>query len=162
MDGCLEFSRVLFRSVHPVAAGVGLKYYSPGCGAGRDAVFTTMLGTDQASTVLSTANLATGQVSGSVTVKGQVTSAVPTPTGPVGVLGSALVSIDAAGAPSVIATVSGDAYQLRPTADGGLNFLSTEPGADTATVHHETGGVVTDLGTGPRTRLQLFGGRDGG
>ncbi len=149
-------------AVHPIAAGVGLKYYSPGCGAGDDAVFTTMLGTDQASTVLSTADLATGTVSSSVTVTGQVTSAVPTPAGPVGVLGSALVSIDPAGAPSVIATVSGDAYQLRPDNDSGLNFLSTEPGADTATVHHEIGGVVTDLGTGPRTRLQLFGGRAGG
>ncbi len=148
--------------VRPIAAGVGLKYYSPGCGAGDDAVFTTMLGTDQASTVLSTADLATGAVSSSVTVTGQVTSAVPTGSGPVGVLGSALVAIDPAGTPSVVATVPGDAYQLRPDAGGGLNFLSTEPGADTATVHHEAGGVVTDLGTGPRIRLQLFGGRAGG
>lgn len=148
--------------VHPIASGVGLKYYSPGCGAGHDAVFTTMLGTDQASTVLTTADLSTGTVDGSVTVKGQVTSAVPADSGPVGVMGSALVSIGSDGTPTVVATVHGDAYQLRPAANGDVSFLSTEPGADTATLHRESAGQVTDLGQGPRTRLQLFAGRDGG
>lgn len=148
--------------VHPIAAGVGLKYYSPGCGITDAAVLTTMLGTDQSSTVLSTADLSTGAVTGSVTVAGQVTSTVPTATGRVGVMGSALVSVGDDGASTVLATVKGDAYDLRPASDGGVNFLSTEPGADTATVHHEINGTITDLGTGPRTRVQLFAGRDGG
>lgn len=148
--------------VHSIASGVGLKYYSPGCGTADSAVVTTMLGTDQASTVLSTADLTSGAVSRSITIAGQVTSSVPTATGLVGVMGSTLVSIGEGGAVTVVATVKGDAYDLRPAADGGINFLSTEPGADTATVHHEVGGAVTDLGTGPRTRVQLFAGRDGG
>ncbi|MGI8416125.1 MAG: DUF6531 domain-containing protein, partial [Nakamurella sp.] len=148
-------------TVHPIASGVGLKYYSPGCGAADDAVFTTSPGSDEASTVLSTVNLASGSVRSSVTAKGQVSSAVPTASGVVGVAGSALVSVGSAGKLSVLAKLSGDGYDVRASADGGVDFLTALPSSATATVHHERKGVVTDLGSGPRTRLQLFGGRAG-
>lgn len=147
--------------VHPIAAGVGLKYFSPGCGIGDDAVFTTNLGSDDAQTVLTTADLATGAVRSSVTVAGQVTSAVPTAAGVVGVAGSALVSISPAGKAAILAKVAGDAYQLHPSADGGVTFLTTTPSGQTATVRHEKDGRVTDVGSGPRIRVQLFQGRAG-
>lgn len=113
--------------VHSIASGVGLKYYSPGCGTADSAVVTTMLGTDQASTVLSTADLTSGAVSRSITIAGQVTSSVPTATGLVGVMGSTLVSIGEGGAVTVVATVKGDAYDLRPAADGGIIFSPPNP-----------------------------------
>ena len=148
-------------AVHSVASGVGLKYFSPGCGVGDDAVFTSNLGSDDAQTVLTTADLATGAVRTSITVAGQVTSAVPTSAGVLGVAGSALVSISPAGRAAIVAQVTGDAYQVRPAADGGVTFLTTTPSGQVATVHHEKSGKVTDLGSGPRTRLQLFQGRGG-
>lgn len=46
--------------IHPIASGVGLKYFSPGCGVGDDAVFTTNPGLGDTSTVLTVADLATG------------------------------------------------------------------------------------------------------
>lgn len=147
--------------VHPIASGVGLKYFSPGCGVGDDAVFTSNLGSGDAQTVLTTADLATGAVRTSITVAGQITSAVPSSSGVVGVAGSALVSISAPGKASIVAQLSGDAYQLRPAADGGVTFLTTTPSGQVATIHHEKSGKISDLGSGPRTRVQLFQGRAG-
>ncbi len=148
-------------AVHPIAAGVALKYYSPGCGSGHDAVFTVQLGENQQTTQLLTADLATGAVADSVTVPGQVTSAVPTSAGPLGVLGGSLVTLSSTGKPVVVAHVTGTAYDLRSAADGGVSFLDAQAGAATATVDHEHGGTVSTLGSGPLTRLELFGGRAG-
>ena len=148
-------------AVHPVAAGVASKYYSPGCGAGDTAVFTVDLGTDQQQTRLLTADLATGRVSASVDVAGQVTSAVPGPAGPIGVVGGTIAAIGANGKPAVLAQAGGSAFDLRPTSDGGVNFLSVAPGSGTSIAQHESKGVLTRLGSGPLTRMQLFGGRSG-
>ena len=81
--------------VRPVATGVGLMYFSPGCGVGDEAVFSLYPGTGQTSTQLLTADLATGSVTSAVTVTGQLSSAVPTAAGPVAALGSDLVSVAA-------------------------------------------------------------------
>jgi RHS repeat-associated protein len=145
-------------AVRALAGGVGLKYYSPGCGTGDETVFTVV--EDQATQLLS-ANLATGKIDASVTAPGQITSAVPTANGIVGVAGNRLVSVPANGKPSVLASVPGDAYQLRPSADGGVSFLHTEPGSKTATAAHENAGKITVLGEGDLTRVQLFQGRAG-
>lgn len=148
-------------AVHAIAAGVGLKYYSPGCGVGDDAVFTVDLDGAQQTTRLLTANLASGKVTGDVTAAGQVTSAVPTAQGPVGVTGGQLVRIPATGKPVALARLNGSMYDLRPAADGGVNFLDTKAGSATAQAFHVHTGTVTTLGSGALTRLQLFGGRSG-
>ncbi|HEY0806329.1 MAG TPA: type IV secretion protein Rhs, partial [Pseudonocardiaceae bacterium] len=152
-------------TVRPVAAGVGLKYYSPGCGVGDDAVFTSVTGSvdsggNAEATRLLTANLATGAVTGSVTVPTQVTSAVPTAAGPVGVEGADLVAITTAGT-TTVARVAGTNYDLRPAADGGVTFLNVHNGSTTALVEHEHAGSVLTLGSGAVDRMQLFGGRAG-
>jgi RHS repeat-associated protein len=148
-------------AVRPLAGGVGLKYFSPGCGTGDEAVFSLDVGPNDQNTRLLSANLATGRVDGSVTVPGQVTSSVPTATGIVGVAGSHLVSVPVKGKPTVLATVADDAYDLRPSADGGVSFLHARLGAKTATAAHEHAGTVTTLGSGALTRMQLFQGRSG-
>lgn len=145
-------------AVHALAGGVGLKYYSPGCGIDDAAVFT--VATDQKTRLL-TADLAAGKITGSVTAPGQITSAVPTRTGIVGAAGNRLVSVPAMGNPAVIASLSGSVYDVRPSADGGVSFLHTAPGAKVATAAHEHGGAITTLGTGDLTRAQLSQGRDG-
>lgn len=145
-------------AVHALAGGVGLKYYSPGCGTGDTAVFTVAL---DGKTRLLTANLATGKIDADVTTSGQLTSAVPAAAGVVGVAGNRLVSVPVKGNPAVLATLPGDVYDVRPAADGGVSFLHTKPGTRTATAAHEHAGAVTTLGSGDLTRVQLFQGRAG-
>jgi len=150
-------------AVHPVAAGVSLQYDSPGCGTGDAAVFTLSMGPNEQTTELLTASLATGKVESSLTVPGQVTSAVPVSGGVLGVLGSDLVRVRASGKsgqakPVVVARVGGQPYDVRPAGDGGADFLDARSGSQTATVEHEHAGRVTSLGSGDLTRLQLFQG----
>lgn len=147
--------------VLPVASGVGLKYYSPGCGIGDTATFTLNLGSNDTATELVTANLATGAVTQTVKVSGQVTSAVPTAAGVVGVMGSHIVALSAASKPTVVAAAPADVFDLHPAADGGLSFLTATPTASTSAAYHESHGRLTRLGTGPLTRMQLFAGRAG-
>jgi RHS repeat-associated protein len=148
--------------VHPVASGVALEYFSPGCGAADEAVFSVSPGTGQESTELVSASLATGKVDQVVTARGQVTSAVPAMSGGiVGAVGSDLVSVSAHGVTSVIARVGGDPFDLRPAADGGVDLLDANAGSATSEVLHERAGAVTVLGSGPLESVQLFGGRQG-
>ncbi|MFC1429610.1 RHS repeat-associated core domain-containing protein [Streptacidiphilus sp. N1-3] len=152
-------------TVRPIASGVGLEYFSPGCGTGDQAAFSLYLGTDEKTSEILTADLTSGKVVHTTTVAGQVTSTVPTGQGLVGVMGSQLVSLPRSGAvtgrPSRIASVAGSAYELRPAADGGIDFLTLAPGRKTASVVHESHGTVRSLGTGPAAGLQIFQGRAG-
>ena len=151
--------------VHPIATGVGLEYFSPGCGTGDQAAFSLYLGTDEQTSEIVTADLATGSIMHTTTVAGQVTSTVPTAGGLVGVMGSQLVSVPQSSAkavkPTKIAAVTGVAYNLRPSADGGIDFLTLPAGRTTATVDHEDGGKVRALATGPSAQVQIFQGRGG-
>ncbi|MEU0535381.1 hypothetical protein [Amycolatopsis tolypomycina] len=113
-------------AVRPLATGVGLKYFSPGCGTGDEAVFTLYVGSNDQDTQLLSANLATGKIDGSVTAQGQLTSAVPAASGIVGVAGSRLVSLPAKGTPVTVAALGGDAYDLRPSADGGRQLPAAQ------------------------------------
>lgn len=151
--------------VLPVASGVALAYHSPGCGTGEEAEFSVSFGDDQQTTEVLSANLATGHVDHSTSVAGQITSAVPTTSGVVGVLGSRLVGIPEtgqnSGVPQTIASVSGQPYDLRPAADGGIDFLTVSLGGTTAYLEHEKNGGVTETGSGRTTSLNLFSGRAG-
>ncbi|GAA2136576.1 RHS repeat-associated core domain-containing protein [Kitasatospora kazusensis] len=151
--------------VRAVASGVALAYHSPGCGTGDEAEFTVALGADQQTTEIVSASLASGTVDRTSRVAGQLTSVVPTVQGVIGVLGDRLVSVPEsgprAGLPLTVAAVPGQAYDLRPAADGGVDFLVTAPGSGTARVEHESNGAVTEAGSGSTSRLKLFAGRGG-
>ncbi|HET9172008.1 MAG TPA: DUF6531 domain-containing protein [Actinospica sp.] len=152
-------------TVRPIASGVSLAYYSPGCGTGDEAEFTVELGSDEQSTQLLAANLATGAVDHATSVSGQLTSAVPTSSGVVAVQGGYLVRVPEAGAqaghPARLAKADGQAYDLRPAADGGIDYLTLAPGSGTARLEHERAGHVTVLGSGATAKLGLFQGRRG-
>ncbi|WP_244170639.1 hypothetical protein [Amycolatopsis tolypomycina] len=152
---------LLDSSVHPLASGVGLKYFSPGCGAAAKAVFTLDTGADDRDTGLVQADLARGTIDFSVTVPGQVTSAVPADAGIVGVEGRQLVAVGKDGRTGPVAQVAGDAYELRPV-PGGVAYLVTRAGTHTATAMLAKGGVTSSLGTGALERTHLFQGRAGG
>ncbi len=150
--------------VRPIATGVALRYFSPGCGTGDLAAFTVSLGDQEQTTEILTANLSTGAVEHSTAVAGELTSAVPVSGGTVAALGSELVSVPDANGHAVatkVAAAGGEPFELRAAADGGVDFLSMTPGAKTATIMHERAGHVTALGTGPAGSLAIFGGRGG-
>ncbi|WP_327066080.1 RHS repeat-associated core domain-containing protein [Kitasatospora sp. NBC_01302] len=152
-------------TVRPVAAGVALKYYSPGCGTGDLAAFTSNPGVEEQTTQVLTVDLAAGKVQHITTVGAQVTSVVPTSDGPLGVVGANLVKIPESGArtgqPQKLAQVSGSAFDLRPLADGSVGFVTVHQDDQNATVLKEHGGAVTQVGSGPRTSVQLLPGRAG-
>ena len=150
--------------VRPIATGVALRYFSPGCGTGDLAAFTVSLGDQEQTTEILTANLATGAVEHATTVSGELTSAVPTAGGLVAALGSNLVAVpetDGQATATKLAAAGGEPFDLLAAADGGVDFLSMAPGAQTATVRHERAGRVASLGTGPAATLALFQGRAG-
>lgn len=153
--------------VRPVASGVALKYYTPSCGVGDTAVFTLNLGRDQQTTELLTADLASGKVTDKSVVAGQVTSAVPTQHGLIGAAGSSLVAVPAGGSPKRpgkvhrVASVHGTPFELRARSGGGVDFLTTTGRSKTTTAHRERGGKITKLGSGPKSKVQLFAGRGG-
>jgi hypothetical protein len=120
--------------VRPVAAGVALEYDSPGCGEGDAAVFTVSIGENEQATEIVNASLPTGNVTSTVTVPGQITSVVPMASSDLGVQGSDLVRIPAGrtsahARSAVIAKVGGQPFDVRPAADGGLNFLDARLGS---------------------------------
>jgi RHS repeat-associated protein len=151
----------------PLLSGVSFQYSSPGCGAGSDAAFTASLDDDQAVTSVAVVDLATGAVGQRSVVAGQVTSAVPVGDHVVGALGSGLVSIAPGGsdtepaAPTFLADVAGQAYDVHPSADGGVDLLSAAVGAGTATVSHWDGATLARWATGPALGLRLDAGRGG-
>jgi RHS repeat-associated protein len=148
--------------VRPLVAAVGLKYHTPGCGTGTTAVFTANPDPGETSTVVVTADLATGAVTGRTTVAGQLTSAVPVGKTVVGVMGRQLMRIAAGGGkPERVWTAPGSAYELRPAADGGVDFVSLDQSGRTASAWHVLNHVATKLAGGPPQRLHLFQGRSG-
>ena len=153
--------------VTPLISGVGLAYYSPGCGVGEGAVFTLNLGKNEQVTELVSTDLAAEKVTGSVEVAGQVTSAVPSGGGLLGVAGSTLVSLPSsapAGAvtrPVTVAAVGGQPFSLRPSSAGGVDLLSVQAGSRTTDLLHESLGKITRHGSGPVDKVALFAGRAG-
>lgn len=153
--------------VVPLASGVGLKYHSPGCGVGDTAAFTANLGSDESSTEALSFDLRTGAKQQDSILSGQVTSVVPTSTGLVGAQEDSIVSVPAGGTPSKperatkLAAAGGDAYELRPSADGGVDFLARDPRSSTTTIQHLHGRSVHSAGSGKTSSVALFAGAGG-
>ncbi|MCQ9165548.1 FG-GAP-like repeat-containing protein [Arthrobacter sp. STN4] len=153
--------------VTPLISGVGLDYYSPGCGVGDGAVFTLSLGENEQSTELVSTDLAAGKVTGTVEVAGQVTSAVPSGNGLVAVSGSTLVSLPSSAPagtvtrPMTVTAVGGQPFSLRPSAGGGVDLLSVQPGGRSTALLHESLGKIMRRGAGPMDKVALFAGRAG-
>lgn len=152
-------------AVKPVATGVAMKYHSPGCGLATDATFVVNPGENQRSTQVLSVDLPTGKIRSTVTVQGQVTSVVPTPEGPVGVMGASLVRIPSpvagSAVPKVLAKVDGDAYDLRPAAGGTVDFAVQSKRAAPSKLMRLRSGKVSSLGEGPKESLRLMQGRSG-
>jgi RHS repeat-associated protein len=150
-------------AVHAVASGVALEYFSPGCGTGDVAVFSVSPDDFASSTEVLSVDMASGAVSSEVTVKGQLTSAVPTSSGVMGVVGASLVKVSGpggSGTASKVVTLPGLGYDLRPASDGGVDLLAAAPHGSAA-AWHESGGKLSETATGSLTGLGLFQGERG-
>jgi RHS repeat-associated protein len=156
-------------AVTPVLSGVSFQYSSPGCGVEHSATFTASLDDQQSVTGVDVVDLSTGEVTSESVVAGQVTSAVPTAGGVVGAVGAGLVQVVAGGsaaapAPAtVVAPTGGQAYEVRPAADGGVDFLVATPSSTKVAVKHWTGkgAPVSTWGSGELGTLGVAQGRGG-
>lgn len=153
-------------AVKPVATGVAMKYHSPGCGLATEATFVVNPGENQRSTQVLSVDLPTGKIRSKVTVQGQVTSVVPTPEGPVGVMGASLVRIPPAvtgsDAPKVLAKVDGNPYDLRPAGGGTVDFaVQSDRAGQPSKLMRLRSGKVSSVGQGPKESLRLMQGRSG-
>ena len=144
--------------VRVLADGVSLAYFDPGCGAGRQVALTTYVGSGEQTTRVESVDAGTGAVAATVTLPGEYTSAVPVGGAIDAAHGSALVRFTAGGA-QLLGTVPGQAYGLKPAAQGGLDLLSADS-AGSASAWSFTG-RLTELATGKPSGLQL-GGAPGG
>jgi RHS repeat-associated protein len=153
--------------VVPLATGVGSMYYSPACGTDDTAVFTASLGNDEQTTQIVRANLSTGKRLSESIVAGQITSAVGVGSRVVGALNNTLVDVASGGTlskpihPTKTTSLTGRAYDIRPSQDGGIDFLTSNGKQTTSTVWHQAHAPPVSLGTGPTQKLNIFLGRLG-
>ncbi|MFJ9381701.1 hypothetical protein [Streptomyces sp. NPDC101455] len=149
-------------TVHPLAAGVAVKYYSPGCGTADTAVLTRNPGSDQERTQLISVDAAKGVVGTVWTLRGQVTSAVPAAEGSVlAARGNTLVSFPRAGAERVVGRARGQIYDIAAGADSTAVFLAAD-GAHADFMRMTAPGRIASTASGPRHTTELFPGRHGG
>lgn len=146
-------------AVTKLSETVSLAYFDPGCGADETAVLTQNGDTDLGQTRLLTVDTQAGRITRTVTVQGQVTSAVPTRSGLVGALGARLSKIDDAGHATEIATTSGAASNVHPDTDGGIAFIDHADGR--ATVKRLADGQVATLAKAPTGEIALQPGAGG-
>lgn len=137
---------------------VSLKYHTLGCGRGSDLVVSRNLGEEQQQTELLSIDVHTGGVISASTVGQQVTSAVPTANGVVGVAGNDLVTIQPDGNLTAPIEVAGPATQLRPNEAGGVDFISVE--GDRSVVRSTSTQGAVALASGEVGTIGLFQGSE--
>jgi hypothetical protein len=148
--------------VRPLIGGVAMYYDTPGCGTGDTAVLSAFPGSNETSTELVTANLATDRIVRKQLLAGQFTSAVPAPGGIDAFGHGAIVSINPAARIRRLAGVHGVAYNLR-VGRAGLDYLTTSFGATAQgwALAARASAKPVRIASGARTSLQLFTGADG-
>ncbi|MGW9213263.1 hypothetical protein ACWGR4_40690 [Embleya sp. NPDC055664] len=171
------FARGAFTAVVDLGTGTvrklpvlsSLAYYSPGCGTGEAGVITQSYDADASQTRLVTVDAATGAVATPITVKGQVTSAVPVGDG--GIVASdinRLVRVGATGHRTTLAAAGSVPFKLAVASDGGITFMERDGG--TSKVKHLPGKDVrgsaaaakpVEIASGDVSELDVARGADG-
>jgi lysophospholipase L1-like esterase len=108
--------------VRPLAGGVAVTYFDPGCGVAASAALTRFTA-DESRTQVLLANLDTGAVSSLPVITGELTSAVPAGREVLAARGSQLMAVSQTGAQPV-ATLHGQVFSLRPDSTGGADFIA--------------------------------------
>ncbi|WP_229789890.1 golvesin C-terminal-like domain-containing protein [Pilimelia terevasa] len=100
-----------------------LAYFSPSCGSGSTALVTQEGGDKYDATRILAIDTRTHRVAAPIEVPGELTSAVPTPTGIVAADSGALVKVAQDGTRRVLAPTAGVAYGLTVGRDGSVAYL---------------------------------------
>jgi hypothetical protein len=146
-------------AVRPLAGGVAPVYFNPGCGSGQDVALTAYAGPGQHPTVLRVVDAGTGAIARTSTVAGELTSAVPAAGRILAARGAELVDATDGAHPSVLARMPDQVAELRPAADGGVDFLAQ--GAQQSVIWHWAGGHLLRVGAGRADGTHLFAGAAG-
>jgi lysophospholipase L1-like esterase len=144
-------------------ATAALKYNSLGCGVGNLATATRYATAEDGQSQIYEVDLSTAKVVTTINEAGEITSAVPTSSlGVIGVQGNQIVSLSDEHSPPIpIATTSSAAFYLRPSADGGVDFLESSGLSQVGVWHMSPDRHLAEIGSGPSADVQLFAGRDG-
>lgn len=133
--------------VTKLAERVSVAYFNPGCGADETAVLTRGPGSGtEGRTDLLAVDAVTSQVTASVTVEGQVTSAVPTGEAVTAARGASIITIDGRGNLGPVTPTSSTPFRL-VAGDEGVTFLE-KVGETEVVARHAERGAVRDLAPG--------------
>jgi hypothetical protein len=144
--------------VTPLANGVALMYFNPGCGAGHEVALSRYLGGEERRTEVVVFDAATGDIGTHAEYQGEVTSAVPTNGGGVvGAIGNHVVRLD----PDrlrVLATTPGEPFDLRASGAGVQLLVARRQRALFARVRDSS---LQTTGSAPLTATDLYPGAGG-
>ncbi|WP_127501686.1 hypothetical protein [Actinoplanes solisilvae] len=141
--------------VTQVASRVELAYYNPACGPTDRVLLTRSLGQHDEQTELIAVDAAAGKVLSTRKIDAQVTAPTAGPKGDYGIVRGDLARLDSAGKVHRVATLDGPAFAVRSTGSGAIDVLTAEDAK--AVAQRFDAGVLTKLGSGPRTGLALLG-----
>jgi hypothetical protein len=149
-------------AVRPLAAGVALTYFNPGCGAGHLAALTRYTDAGHDHTEVLVADAAAGSVHSTGIVRGQITSAVPAGGAVYAARGNEVVRLAQSRA-ELQFTVPGPAFRLTPDDRGGLDLLTSSAGGTVSVWRWagRTGRAPVVAARGSLSGLRLFPGRAG-
>ncbi len=149
--------------VRPLAAGLLLAYFNPGCGSGSSVALSRYARSDQSVTQVLMVNAASGAVTQAPVIANQVTSAVPAGGTLYAAEGHRLVRISGSGAVMVVGRYGGPVFDLTPNASGGVDYMAAaKPAADgPGGVYRAAAGVVRRLASGNLRTLRLLPGLGG-
>jgi len=142
-----------------LATATSMAYFNPGCGEAHDVALTTFLGESEQTTRVQLIDAASGTVRRTVKLSGEFTSATPVSGQLMAAHGAAVVRLGGTGAISV-AHVPGQAFDLRPNRQGGVDLLSADSRA-AGTAWRFGAGTLRRVGTGPLRTLALYTGHAG-
>ena len=149
--------------VSKLPVNASMAYFDPGCGTGDDAVITQSDNDGSTpQTRLQTVDAAHAKVTSTVTVTGQITSAVPSSGAIVAASGRQLVRISSKGTSTTLAKTRGVPFHLHADQSGtaaGVTFLDTDGTSET--VDHQAGVSTSILARASLGQLGLSSGASG-
>ena len=146
--------------VRPVGQRVTMAYHNPGCGIKDQVAFTTHAEASDAATTVLEIDATDGRIQRRVPFQHQVTSAVPSAEGLTMASGRRIQQLATDGRVTSSADLGGPVFDLKASADGGVDALVSDEAGLTA-IHHRRGRPAKVLGRGHHGQLRLATGRNG-
>lgn len=151
-------------AVRPLAAGLMLSYFNPGCGTGSNAALSRYADIGQSSTQILTVDATNGRTAATPIIPNQVTSAIPVDGTLYAADGHRLVRINPNGSVTALSVHGGPVFGLTPGASGSVDYLAqdTAAGANPTTgVYRLAGGKAVRVASGALKTVRLLPGIGG-